>query len=110
MDGGDARAASVQRHEHIESLGTTDFADDDEKGETANTGRLPLDRRASFLPPRAREAALQGLFIGDHGQSVLELYRTSDNAKEKGELLETLVIMDSDLAMEVIDQALAGDQ
>ncbi len=57
-----------------------------------------------------REAAIQGLFIGDYDQAVLDLYRASTSAREKGELLEALVIMNSDLAMEVIDSALAGDQ
>jgi HEAT repeat protein len=57
-----------------------------------------------------REAAIQGLFIGDYDQAILDLYRASTSAKEKGELLEALVIMNSDLAMEVIDSALAGDQ
>ena len=57
-----------------------------------------------------REAAIEGLFIGDYDQAILDLYRASTSAKEKGELLEALVIMNSDLAMEVIDSALAGDQ
>lgn len=57
-----------------------------------------------------REAAVEGLFIGDYDQAILDLYRSSTNAREKGQLLEALVIMDSDLAMEVIDSALAGDQ
>ena len=57
-----------------------------------------------------REAAIEGLFIGDYDQAILDLYRSSTSAREKGQLLEALVIMDSDLAMEVIDSALAGDQ
>jgi HEAT repeat protein len=57
-----------------------------------------------------KEAALQGLLIGDFDEAVLGLYRSSNSMSEKGELLETLVIMDSDLAMDVIDAALAGDQ
>ena len=57
-----------------------------------------------------REAAIEGLFIGDYDQAILDLYRASTSAREKGELLEALVIMNSDLAMEVIDSALAGDQ
>lgn len=57
-----------------------------------------------------REAAIEGLFIGDYDQAILDLYRASTSAREKGELLEALVIMDSDLAMDVIDAALAGDQ
>ncbi len=57
-----------------------------------------------------REAAIDGLFIGDYDQAILDLYRASTSTREKGKLLESLVIMDSDLAMEVIDSALAGDQ
>jgi HEAT repeat protein len=57
-----------------------------------------------------REAALEGLFIGDYDSAILELYRSSTSAREKGDLLEALVVMDSDFAMDVIDQALAGDQ
>jgi HEAT repeat protein len=57
-----------------------------------------------------REAAIEGLFYGDYDQAILDLYRASTSAREKGELLEALVIMESDLAMEVIDSALAGDQ
>lgn len=57
-----------------------------------------------------REAALEGLFIGEYDQAMLDLYRSSTSTQEKGEILEALVIMDSDLAMQVIDSALAGDQ
>ena len=57
-----------------------------------------------------KEAALQGLLIGDYDEVVLRLYRASQDTAEKRELLQTLVIMDSPLAMEVIDAALAGDQ
>lgn len=57
-----------------------------------------------------KEAALDGLFIGDYDNAILELYRSSSSNAEKGQLLEALVIMDSDLAMDVIDSALAGDQ
>lgn len=57
-----------------------------------------------------KEAALQGLLIGDYDEVVLRLYRASQNTAEKRELLQTLVIMDSALAMDVIDAALAGDQ
>lgn len=57
-----------------------------------------------------REAALEGMFIGEHDQALLELYRSSTSTRDKGEILEALVMMDSELAMEVIDAALAGDQ
>ena len=57
-----------------------------------------------------REAALDGLLIGDYDDAVLALYRSSNNVEEKRDLLETLVIMDSDSVMQVIEEALAGDQ
>jgi len=41
---------------------------------------------------------------------MLGLYRSSSSIDEKKDILEMLVIMDSELAMEVIDAALAGDQ
>ena len=57
-----------------------------------------------------REAALDGLLIGDFDDAVLALYRSSNNVEEKRDLLEALVIMDSDSVMQVIEEALAGDQ
>ena len=57
-----------------------------------------------------KQAALQGLLIGDYDEVVLRLYRASKSTAEKRDLLQTLVIMDSEFAMEVIDAALAGDQ
>jgi hypothetical protein len=56
-----------------------------------------------------KEAALHGLLIGDYDAAVLRLYRASTDVGEKRSLLQTLVVMDSDLATEVIDAALAGD-
>jgi hypothetical protein len=87
--------------EAIQALGVVDGP---------NAEVVLLDIYKASADEDVRNSALEGLFMGDHGQSVLELYRVSSNAKEKGELLEMLVIMDSELAMEVIDQALAGDQ
>ena len=57
-----------------------------------------------------KEAALEGMIFGDFDEAILDLYRSSNSMSEKGELLEALVIMNSDLAMDVIDAALAGDQ
>jgi HEAT repeat protein len=57
-----------------------------------------------------KEAALDGLLIGDFDDSVLQLYRSSTSTAEKRELLETLVMMDSDQVMDIIDETLAGDQ
>lgn len=56
-----------------------------------------------------KEAALVGLLIGDHDDAILALYRASNNVAEKRDLLEALVVMDSDSMMEVIEEAL-GDQ
>lgn len=55
-----------------------------------------------------REAALGGLFISGDDTAIMELYKASDDPSEKKELLERLVIMDSDAAWEAIDAALEG--
>ena len=57
-----------------------------------------------------KEAALDGLLIGDFDDSVLQLYRSSTSVSEKRELLQRLVMMDSDQVMDIIDETLAGDQ
>jgi len=55
-----------------------------------------------------REAALDGMLISGYDDGVLELYRSSTDAAEKKELLEQLVIMDSDEVWSIIDSALDG--
>lgn len=87
--------------EAIEALGIVDGP---------NAEAILLEIYKSSTDDDIREAAIEGLFIGDYGEAILELYRSSNNAREKGELLEALVVMDSDLAMDIIDDALAGDQ
>ncbi len=87
--------------EAIEALGIVD-------GENSEAVLLEIYKASD--DEDIREAAIDGLFIGDYDQAILDLYRASTSTKEKGKLLEALVIMDSDLAMEVIDSALAGDQ
>ncbi len=57
-----------------------------------------------------REAALTGMLISGHDSGVLELYRGATDPAEKRQLLEYLVMMDSDAIYDVIDQALAEDQ
>jgi hypothetical protein len=76
----------------------------------AGADKMLADIYASATDKKIKEAALEGLLIGDYDQQVLRLYRASTSIAEKRDLLETLVIMDSELAMEVIDAALAGDQ
>ena len=53
-----------------------------------------------------REAAREGLLIADYDEGVLELFRQVDDADEKRELLELLVIMESDAVWDVIDSTL----
>ncbi|MDX1509628.1 MAG: hypothetical protein R3358_15180, partial [Woeseiaceae bacterium] len=55
-----------------------------------------------------REAALEGLLIGDFDAAVLQLYRDSNDAAEKRDLLQYLVMMDSEAIYDVINQALDG--
>ena len=57
-----------------------------------------------------REAALDGMLISGHDEGVLELYRASDDVREKRELLEALTVIGSDLVLDVIDEALVGDR
>ena len=59
---------------------------------------------------KVKEAALDGMLVAGHDEGVLQLYRESTDIREKGELLETLSVMGSDLLFEVIDAALQGDQ
>ena len=57
-----------------------------------------------------RGAALDGMLISGYDEGVLELYREASDPGEKKQLLEYLVMMNSDAVYDVIDQALAGDQ
>lgn len=57
-----------------------------------------------------REAALEGLMISGNDEGVLALYRASSDDAEKRELLEYLVMMDSDAVWDLIDAALDGTQ
>jgi len=57
-----------------------------------------------------RKAALDGLLIAGHDEGVLELYRASSDAAEKKDLLEYLVMMDSDAIWDIIDSTLDGGQ
>lgn len=59
--------------------------------------------------PKVREAVRQGLLIAGDDESALQLFKSATNDTEKAELLRLLVIMDSDAAMDAIDEALGGD-
>lgn len=60
--------------------------------------------------PTVREAVREGLLIGGHDQAVLELFRETRDSAEKRELLETLVMMDSDAVWDIIDSTLENGQ
>jgi len=73
-------------------------------GEQANAALLEIYRSAEN--DDVREAALDGMLIADYDEGVLELYRASQDPREKRELLEYLTMMDSDEVWNIIDAAL----
>jgi len=77
-------------------------------GEEVNATLVEIYRNSDS--PEVREAAMDGLFMSGDDQGVLELYRSSQDAGEKKELLEYLVMMDSDSVWDVIDSALDGER
>ena len=60
--------------------------------------------------PDIREAALDGLLISGHDEGVLQLYQSSQDPVEKRELLQYLVMMDSEAIWDVIGSALDGER
>lgn len=77
-------------------------------GDEVNTTLVEIYRGTES--PEVRDAALHGMMIADHDEGVLELFKASQNAEEKTELLRMLVMMDSDAAMDAIERALDGGQ
>ena len=77
-------------------------------GDEVNSTLVEIYRNSDSS--EVREAAMDGLFMSGDDQSVLELYRASQDAREKKELLEYLVMMDSDAVWDVIDSALDGER
>ena len=59
--------------------------------------------------PDIKAAALKGLLIAGNEQGVLALYRESDDAAEKRELLRTLAAMGSEAVWDLVDEALGED-
>ena len=56
-----------------------------------------------------KDAALEAMLIAGHDEGVLELYRESQDPAEKRELLEVLVVMNSDAIWDVIDATLGEE-
>jgi HEAT repeat protein len=77
-------------------------------GGEANATLLEIYRGANS--DEVKEAALHGMMVADYDDGVLELFRTSQDAEEKRELLRMLVIMDSDAALTIIDETLSGNR
>ena len=77
-------------------------------GEEVNATLVGIYRNSDSA--EVREAAMDGLFMSGDDKGVLELYRSSQDAGEKKELLEYLVMMDSDAVWDVIDSALDGER
>ena len=69
-----------------------------------------IDIYGSAANEDIRDAALDGLLIAGHDAGVLELYRNAGDAAEKRQLLEYLVMMDSDVVWDLIDSALEGPE
>lgn len=88
------------QEEAIEALGIVGGSD-------VNATLLQIYREAGSAG--IREAALDGMLISGYDEGVLLLFRESNNSEEKRELLEMLVMMDSDAALQVIDETL-GEQ
>jgi HEAT repeat protein len=92
----DGRDIKVQM-QAIESMGIVD-------GDRANSALVDIYGTATS--DEIRRAALEGMLISGYDTGVLTLYRSAENAGEKRELLEYLVMMNSDAVWEVIDSAL----
>ncbi len=75
-------------------------------GDEVNSTLVQIFRDATTH--EVREAALDGMLVSGHDEGVLELYRTTQDPALKKELLEMLVIMDSDEVWSIIDSALDG--
>jgi HEAT repeat protein len=76
-------------------------------GDEVNATLLEIYRAADS--DDVREAALHGILVADYVDGVLELFRASQDAEEKRELLRMLVMMDSDAALAIIDETLSGN-
>ena len=73
-------------------------------GPEVNTTLVEIYRNAQSK--NVREAALEGMMISGYDEGVLQLFRETERPEEKRELLEMLVIMDSDAVWDLIDATL----
>jgi HEAT repeat protein len=73
-------------------------------------GEVLVDIYRDTQSPHIKEAVREALLIADEDEAVLELFRASTDAAEKRELLQTLVIMDSDAVWDLINSTLENGQ
>lgn len=97
MDGSNPQ----QQAQAIQALGIVGGAE-------SNTALVEIYRSSDS--PDVREAALDGLLISGHDEGVLQLYRSSQDPVEKRELLEYLVMMESEAIWDVIGSALDSER
>ncbi len=77
-------------------------------GDEANASLMEIYRGAGR--EEIRRAALHGMLVAGHEEGVVELFRASQDATEKRELLHLLMNMDSDAALDIISATLESDQ
>lgn len=71
-----------------------------------DAGQILVGIYGSSDSPEVREAVLEGLMMSDDDEAVLQLYRQSRDHEEKMQILETLVMMDSEAVWDLIDATL----
>jgi HEAT repeat protein len=73
-------------------------------------GEILVGIYGSTDSPVVKDAVMEGLLISGDDEAVLQLFRQSRNDDEKAELLETLVMMDSEAVWDLIDATLENGQ
>lgn len=73
-------------------------------------GEILIGIYGSTSSPAVKEAVMEGLLISGDDEAVLQLFRQSRDDDEKAELLETLVMMDSEAVWDIIDATLENGQ
>ena len=96
MDGSDPQLQAKA----IQSLGVVGGDDNND---------ILLDIYRGSDSKHVRDAALHGMMISGYDEGVVQLFRESSDPQEKRQMLQMLVAMDSDAALEIIDETL-GDQ
>lgn len=97
-----AIAADAKQPEEIRIAALHALGVAGDRGGAAQLRRL----YASANTPMLRDAVLQGLFVADDGDAVLELYRNAKTVEEKKALLRMLTTMGDDAAIDAIEAEL----